>query len=261
MKNLIKCTLVASACYSSTLIGAESSEFNRCRYLENPIFKYNFLHSASVPERCSTSPCETKFAHWNSTIVPRIVSLEANKTILDSVNSVLEVTSNDLSRISGVQFDLTQGTAPNFFLIVLDDDLVELISNGSISGIDPSRFKSGAEKVYSEGGCSGTAFIGEGKETETIEKAIIYLNVNLTLGALEKCTKEEMINAMGLFGDPPGQQSLFDNGNIRFQNGKVTYSEETEVMLETLYNMAKFSLSDFDSYLKLRCGSIQDGRN
>lgn len=85
-------------------------------------------------------------------------------------------------------------------------------------------------------GCGGTLILDRTANPDLIEGGALYINMAIPEEEIASCILEELVASLGLVGDPPGQASLFDEGNFRESGGSIWISAETERMLKKIYD-------------------------
>ena len=156
----------------------------------------------------------------------------------------------------GVDFGAGFDDADSFlFFVVVSASIEDRILKGELEGIDRDLFRTFVLPALRARRCSGIAtHIGNGS-SRLMHHAVTFVPEAIITDAekVRACILEELMNATGLLRDPPGSASLFDSGNFRLVDGKLTYSDETLAMLKLHYDFARGVYRDVDDFLSSQC--------
>lgn len=227
-----------------------------CYLLQDANFQKNFQYMVSRSEGCVKDlKCDLLFSHWKESPTVKIfMSSSATKTY----NVLIENISESMSKISaltGLNLNFSNGNIPSLSIFVLDGDMIKMLESADFPHNIKDDFKRTHVNIYEQGGCSGIVFSKDANQSNfiIISGGFIFLNSKLTEFEMVNCLREELINSMGLVGDPIGQASLFDNGNYIDDNGLKDYSRETELMLYALYQIANGKYKNIEDLLNKNC--------
>lgn len=227
-----------------------------CAGMPETKFKADFEFMTSRSEWCYTAnECGLNVPHWAEDLSIQFLWMPDKDSWKARILTAIEEVRPMLQKATGVHIDANSERDPNTTVVILDDYLYAAIENGKIDGFDPTFFTDGAKWAYKNKACSATVLSSVESQTnrDIISSSIIYVNGNLDVGRIDKCFKEELYNALGMLSDPIGQASLFDNGNYKMIDGKISYSDASVLMLEALYGIARNEYRDIDAFIRQRC--------
>lgn len=239
----------------TTQVYTNDSRF-RCAGQTPDDFRNEFIHMTSRSEACEREEdCILVLPHWDEDLSIQFLNWTGQQHFQKPVFDAIETVRPVLQDATDLKIFTNFEKAPNTFVVVLNDAVVAAIERGEIEGFGSKDFSQAARKSYGLGGCSGTVYSNIDAKTgyDTIGAATIYVNGNLNADAIDKCTKEELLNALGLVNDPIGQASLFDNKNHQFRDEKIIYSDATLLMLNALYGITRGAFRDIDGFIRARC--------
>ncbi len=199
--------------------------------------------------------CDFFLPHWKESPIIKVFS---SKSSGKSHNLLIESLTDSMQKISsltGLKLRFSQGEDPTMSIFVLDQDMIEMLERSDL----PDTFKNDLRRVdfriYEKGSCSGLFFSNseDNSIATVLSGAFIFVNSKLPETEMASCLREELMNTMGLIGDPIGQASLFDNGNYIDDNGIKDYSRETELMLYALYQIAHGKYDDIEDFVVRSC--------
>lgn len=202
--------------------------------------EFNFMTSTSEECPGNLSNCEARLPHWDQKIVLGIVTENFPEEKKDQILKVVTRALSEISEATGLLFEHGDTSAANFFVFILNEDLARILDRPDAAAV--GFYGSTLIKhSYERGGCSGRLGIANSAENlqpdefEEIIGAAIFVHGALDGFALQSCVYEEVAGVVGLPNDPPGQPSLFSNGNYEFDQNRFSYSARTLRMLQAVY--------------------------
>lgn len=193
-----------------------------CRAARAPQLNDVLTFMTSGDETCTSERCFGPGAILEDKVFVETALAFSEKTEIGSMvaKSSVEATSI-ISNTLGISFSESFDEADTFiFLLVVSERFSDMIGNGKIQEIDAQQFNSFILPALSVGKCAGiVTHVPEG-ELHRIKMALIFFSEALeTEQEVRSCVFEEIMNASGLFRDPPGSASLFDNFNYSRVDG------------------------------------------
>lgn len=249
-------TLSSFALLSSNSQGQAVFSEEDCAVLKETGFQTEFEYMVNRAEGCMIGMnCDFFLPHWKESPIIKVFS---SKSSGKSHNLLIESLTDSMQKISsltGLKLRFSQGEDPTMSIFVLDQDMIEMLERSDL----PDTFKNDLRRVdfriYEKGSCSGLFFSNseDNSIATVLSGAFIFVNSKLPETEMASCLREELMNTMGLIGDPIGQASLFDNGNYIDDNGIKDYSRETELMLYALYQIAHGKYENINAFVAGSC--------
>ena len=227
-----------------------------CNAARVPGFAERFAHMAGGGEGCGEARCLTRPVVLGKQVYVEVVQDSEQPDFAALASPVFSEAAAIVSDTVGIDFLAGFSDADSFvFFMVVSPDTEKRILSGQIKGVNQHLFKTFVIPALRASSCSGIVTHVDGEASRVVHMAITFVPEAIVPDekALRKCILEEMMNLTGLLRDPPGSASLFDKGNFRFENGKLTYSNETLFMLRLHYDIATGIYRDLDDFLYSEC--------
>jgi hypothetical protein len=228
-----------------------------CAAAKAPGFAERIAYMAGGGEGCEEARCLNRPVVLGKWTYVEVVQDSRQPNFASLASPVVEAAATVVSDTVGINFHATFDDAESFlFFVVVSPETEDLILNGQIEGVNQQLFRTFVIPALRASSCSGIATHLGGETSRLMHRAITFIPEAIVSDekALRKCIFEEMMNATGLLRDPPGSASLFDNGNFRLADGKLTYSDETLAMLKIHYGIARGAYRDVNDFLFSQCG-------
>lgn len=197
-------------------------------------FDKRFTHMTSFAEGCDDGEiCPVEIPRWTSDL--RIGFFNASqidkqdtirRTTIEFGRALTEFTTVDLQLLS---------SEPNVLVISFDQHSNELLAEIIPPFFGFPEMQETIAASFERKTCGTSVLFDTTSSPDAINAAFVYINPELKDGDLDACILERLVTVLGLVNDPPGQASLFDNGNFSHRDGRIWISSETEAMLKRIY--------------------------
>ena len=251
--------LLAASNIASAATGERSTE---CLILQRPNFFQEMQYLASNSERCR-GLCNTENARVGSEVAIKILSDHLTRDEYESVESSVAWTLSNIGNVIGDDVKIrvrenVEGNYPTKIIVLPVTEVLDraLIKQG-MPGLTPMEYVVPHRAVLIEGGCSARFFVTGTRRSEIVSLAYVFISSDSLKDEsdLDLCVLEEITQVFGLFGDPPGNASLFDDGNVDFSGERPIHSEKTNAMLRFMYSDTSMDEESFDNYRSTLCES------
>lgn len=253
---VLAATLSGIVVMSSPAYGQIVHPLQDCNVVQDASFQENFNFMVTNGEGCiDNKSCKLIYPHWqNDPVFQIFVSTQNNKSY-QSLREKFQESIRKISFLTGLRLSFANGKTPSVSIFILDDEMIATLLAQDFSNEIKKELTDYHFKIYAKGSCSFTGFSDEASKSKlnVLSSAMIFVNANLSEPEMTNCLREELMNTMGLVGDPIGQASLFDNGNYVDDNGIKDYSRKTELMLYALYQIAKGKYDNVEDFVARSC--------
>lgn len=249
--------LLAASSIASAATGGRSTE---CLILQRPNFFQEMQYLASNSERCR-GLCNTENARVGSEVAIKILSDHLTRDEYESVARSVTWTLSNIENVIGNDVKIqvrenVEGKYPTKIIVLPVTEILDraLIKKG-MPGLTPMEYVVPHRAVLIEGGCSARFFVTGARRSEVVSLAYVFISSDSLEDEsdLDLCVFEEITQVFGLFGDPPGNASLFDDGNVGFSGERPIHSEKTNAMLRFMYSGNRFTRRNFEDYKRELC--------
>ncbi|MGV6838621.1 MAG: DUF2927 domain-containing protein [Planktomarina sp.] len=236
----------------SSLVAPPLHAQELCDRLANPIYRSNFEHAVKGESCYGEQTCDRTINVWDTGQKYEFVHFAHEEENKRYIERTFEEVILDLPKPFNQSF-YYDADAPNFFILILTDDMVSEILAGNLPFIYLEVFNDVVLPGYKIGRCSGYIGLVDTDSYTEIVQAVVFIPANLKPARLRSCLMEETLNALGIANDPPGQASLFDNGNYRIGPRGIKASVQTELFLQDLYQIKADGFGSISEYADAMC--------
>lgn len=225
-----------------------------CDLVKTDSFLDEFSFMALGDESCRSQSCTDTVSTWKSDIVFDLI-VDPKESRSSNLEREINRTFSILKGATGIGARLG-GSDKSLFFIIVDKKVETQLSDGILGFISGSIFREKFLPIISRGKCIGNIVSVPGTDSRDIIGGVVFIPQTVLHSnneILQKCVLEETFNGFGLFRDPKGQASLFDNQNY-VQDGKdITYSNKTLLMIRYLYYLGARSDRAFQNFEQSVC--------
>jgi hypothetical protein len=227
-----------------------------CHEARKPGFEEVMTYMAGGGETCKNHFCNADKAILGDNVYVEVwQNPDSELSLVPRIKKHVDTATNVIAEIVNISFSSKfQGADSFLFILVLSPGDIERIASGAVSDIDQRKFQNYILPAIKKRKCAGIATHIIENGIGLIPRSLIFIPDSLESDKeIGSCVLEEIMNSTGLYRDPPGQASLFDNDNYRDFEGSILYSEATLSMLYLHYMITRGSYRDVGDFLRRNC--------
>ncbi|WP_295045232.1 hypothetical protein [uncultured Paracoccus sp.] len=258
--DMVRSTLLAGAALVAVATGclAYGTE-NICKALYSDNFFDDMQFMATTGEICRGA-CNERITTTKDAVGIRIFSENMNPKQAELLNDSVKWAIGQIDAVIGENVDIAiSENSPDgetsIYIFFVDSNLDKLLSETGLPGLPAREYIENHRPLLIEGACSARVISVESPLESKVRVAFILIGESVIADqpSVDSCVLEELTQSFGLFGDPKGRASLFDGGNSKMLEGRISHSHRTLAMLRYLYSGHQLREESFRAYRYQLC--------